>query len=255
MNNFNQHELTSYSVVDSSQTTRATSSVSRKFMSGVFTWMFVALGVSTVFAILFGTNAGLMEYLAVVNDTGRHMTTAGLVVMFAPLLFVIAISAGFSRFSAPVLTALFVAFSAIMGISLSFILLTYTAGSVIGCFATASLMFGVMAVMGYTTEKDLTAFGSLLGMALTGMIIAMMVNWFMHSDALGYIISLVGVAVFTGLTAYDVQKLKRIGAGIEFEGTSANDTKKLVLMGALTLYLDFINLFIMLLRLFGNRRD
>jgi FtsH-binding integral membrane protein len=92
-------------------------------------------------------------------------------------------------------------------------------------------------------------------MGLVGIVVAMMVNWFLHSEALGYLISIIGVAVFTGLTAYDVQKLKRIGAGIEYEGTSANDTKKQALLGALSLYLDFINLFIMLLRLFGNRRN
>ncbi len=109
--------------------------------------------------------------------------------------------------------------------------------------------------MGYTTEKDLTSFGSMLTMGLVGMLVAMMVNWFLHSQMLDYIISLVGVAVFTGLTAYDVQKLKRVGAGLEYEGTSANDTKKLMLMGGLTLYLDFINLFLMLLRLFGGKRD
>lgn len=147
------------------------------------------------------------------------------------------------------------AYAAVNGISFSFILLAYTSGSVIGCFASASVMFGIMALMGYTTDKDLTSFGSILTMGLVGLIIASMVNWFLHSDALGYIISLVGVAVFTGLTAYDVQKLKRIGAGIEFNNVSANDTKKLSLFGALTLYLDFINLFIMLLRLFGNKRD
>ena len=118
-----------------------------------------------------------------------------------------------------------------------------------------AFMFGVMAIMGYTTDKDLTSFGTLLTMGLVGMVIAMMINWFLHSDALGYIISLVGVAVFTGLTAYDVQKLKRVGAGVEYGDVSANDTKKLSLLGALTLYLDFINLFIMLLRLFGNRRN
>ncbi len=91
-------------------------------------------------------------------------------------------------------------------------------------------------------------------MGLIGMVIAMVVNMFLRSDAMGYIISLVGVAVFTGLTAYDVQKLKRIGAGLEYDGTSAADTKKLSIMGALNLYLDFINLFLMLLRLFGRRK-
>jgi len=164
-------------------------------------------------------------------------------------------SFAFSRLSASMLTFFFLAYAAVMGISLSFILLIYTSGSIIGCFATASAMFGIMAVMGYTTEKDLTSFGSLMMMGLVGIVIAMMVNFFLHSEMMGYIISIVGVAVFTGLTAYDVQVLKRIGAGVEYEGTSARDTRKLAIMGALRLYLDFINLFLMLLRLFGNRRN
>ena len=153
------------------------------------------------------------------------------------------------------MTFLFFAFSAVMGMSLSFILLVYTSGSVIGCFASASVMFGVMAVMGYTTDKDLTSFGRILSMGLIGIFVAMLINMFLHSGPMNYLISIVGIAVFTGLTAYDTQKLKRIGAGLEYEGTSANDTKKLALMGALNLYLDFINLFLMLLRLFGNRRN
>lgn len=253
MDNYNQHEFTNYTVVGSTQ--RTAGAVSKKFMASVFTWMFAALGISAVFAFLFASNIGLMEYVAVMTDKGLRLTGTGLVVAFAPLLFVMAMSAGLRRFSVPVLTVLFIAFAAVMGISLSVTIMTYTASSVITCFLTASLMFGVMAVMGYTTDKDLTGFGSILTMALVGMLIAMMVNWFMHSSALGYIISLVGVAVFTGLTAYDVQKLKRIGAGLEFEGTSNATTKKLALMGALNLYLDFINLFIMLLRVFGGKRD
>jgi FtsH-binding integral membrane protein len=116
-------------------------------------------------------------------------------------------------------------------------------------------MFGVMAVMGYTTDKDLTSFGRILTMGLIGMMIAMLINIFLGSSTMGYIISIVGVAVFTGLTAYDTQVLKRIGQGVEYEGTSASDTKKLAILGALRLYLDFLNLFLMLLRLFGGRRD
>ena len=108
--------------------------------------------------------------------------------------------------------------------------------------------------MGYTTEKDLTSFGSLMIMGLVGIVIASMINLFMHSEGLYYIISIVGVAVFLGLTAYDVQKLKRIGAGVEFQGVAAADTRKLAIMGALSLYLDFINLFLMMLRLFGRRK-
>jgi FtsH-binding integral membrane protein len=252
MNNYNQQEFSSYTVVDS-QPIRATGAVSKKFMSGVFAWMFVALGVSTVFAFLFATNESLLQYL--ISETGKGLSGLGYAVMFAPIGFVLLMSLRFHKLSSQAMMGLFLLYAAINGISFSFILLAYTAGSVLGCFATAAIMFGVMAVMGYTTDKDLTSFGSILTMALVGMLLAFAVNLFLHSSALGYIISLVGVAVFTGLTAYDVQKLKRIGAGIEFEGTSPNDTRKLALMGALNLYLDFINLFVMLLRLFGNKRD
>lgn len=254
MSNFNQQEFSNYTVLESKQA-RTTGAVSRKFMAGVFTWMFFALGVSTLFAVMFANNTELLGYLINITEKGARLNMLGWAVTFAPLAFVLVMSFAFNRLSATALTALFMAYAAVNGISFSFILLTYTAGSVIGCFASASVMFGVMALMGYTTDKDLTSFGSLMIMGLVGMLIAMMVNWFLHSDALGYIISIVGVAVFTGLTAYDVQKLKRVGAGLEYEGTSANDTKKLVLMGGLTLYLDFVNLFLMLLRLFGGKRD
>jgi uncharacterized protein len=116
-------------------------------------------------------------------------------------------------------------------------------------------MFGVMAVMGYTTNQDLTKFGRILMMGVIGVLIAMVINFFLHSSQLDYIISIIGVMVFTALTAYDVQKLKRIGEGIEYEGgTAANDVKKMSILGALTLYLDFINIFLFLLRMFGNRR-
>ncbi len=252
MNQFNQQDFTNYTVVDSRQAS-ATGAVSRRFMSSVFTWMFFALGVSAVFALLFYNNLSLTQYLF--NEAGTGLNGLGYAVMFAPLGFVMLMSFGFQRLTVPLMIALFLAYSAINGISFSFIIHRYSPGSIIGCFATSSVMFGVMAVMGYTTDKDLTSFGSLLMMGVVGIVLAMMVNMFLHSDGLGYLISIIGVAVFTGLTAYDVQKLKRIGAGIEYEGISANDTKKQALLGALSLYLDFVNLFLMLLRLFGNRRN
>ena len=112
-------------------------------------------------------------------------------------------------------------------------------------------MFGIMALVGYTTNTDLTRLGNILMMALVGMIIAGIVNFFMKSDTMSYIISFIGVIVFTGLTAYDVQKLKNIGSGAEY-GTES--TNKLAIMGALNLYLDFINLFLSLLRMFGDRK-
>jgi FtsH-binding integral membrane protein len=139
-----------------------------------------------------------------------------------------------------------------MGMSLSFIFLAYTMGSIVGVFVSSAAMFGLMAIMGYTTNTDLTKMGSILMMALIGIIVASLINMFLKSDGMSYIISIVSVIIFTGLTAYDVQKLKNIGAGVEY-GTEA--TAKLSIIGALTLYLDFINLFLALLRLFGNRRD
>jgi FtsH-binding integral membrane protein len=222
---------------------------SRKFIANVFLWMFVALGISAFCAYVFSQNQGLYEMLRD-PETGRN-TGLGTLVMFAPLAFVLIISFGFQRLSYAVAALLFIAFSAVMGISLSYILIVYTTGSVIGVFVTASLVFGIMAIAGYTTSTDLTKFGSLMIMGLIGIIIASLFNMFIGSTQLGYIISYIGIAVFVGLTAYDVQKLKRIGAGLEYGDASAG---KMALLGGLTLYLDFINLFLMILRLFGRRR-
>jgi len=141
-------------------------------------------------------------------------------------------------------------YSLLTGMSLSFIFIVYDIGSIISTFFITALTFGVMAVAGYTTKTDLTKMGSFLYMALIGIIIASVINWFMGSSQLDYIICIAGVLIFTGLTAYDVQKIKNIGSQIE-NGTETY--KKLIIMGALTLYLDFINLFLMLLRLLGNR--
>ena len=160
-------------------------------------------------------------------------------------------SFGFNRLSSTALSALFLVYSIIMGMSLSFIFMAYTTSSIYGVFFASAAMFGVMALVGYTTKTDLTKMGSLLFMALIGIVIAGLVNLFLHSSGLSYVISFIAVIVFTGLTAYDVQKLKNIGASTEY-GTES--TSKLSIMGALTLYLDFINLFLALLRLFGNRR-
>ena len=254
MDNYNQNEFSNYTVIDSQQS-GAAGAVAKKYMASVFLWMFIALGVSTLFAWLFATTPSLLAQLIVSSETGAHLSGLGWIVMFAPLGFVLLMNFGFAKLSAPALTLLFLFYAAITGVSLSFILLVYTESSVIGCFGASAAMFGIMAFMGYTTEKDLTSFGRLLMMGLVGILIAMLINMFLGSPALGYLISIIGVAVFTGLTAYDVQVLKRIGAGLEYEGTSVNDTKKLAVMGALRLYLDFLNLFLMLLRLFGNRRS
>ncbi len=242
--------FTDYTVVDS-----ATRPASKTFMANVFLWMFAALGISAVAAWLFASTPSLMEYLITVNNNRAGLSIFGWIVMLAPLGFVMLMSFGFARLSVTAITGLFIAYAAITGISFSFILLAYTPGSILGCFLSASAMFGIMAVLGYTTNKDLTGFGRLLTMALIGIVVAMLINMFLGSSQLDYIVSIIGVMVFTGLTAYDVQKLKRIGAGVEFEGVNADNTRKMAILGALSLYLDFINIFLFLLRLFGGRKD
>jgi FtsH-binding integral membrane protein len=232
---------------------RSQAGVAKKFVANVFLWMFGALAISALFAWLFANNAQLMAYL--VDDTG--LTGLGKLAMWAPLLFVIVMSFGYQRLSATAMAALFVVYAAVMGVSLSFILQAFTAGSVVSCFAAAAVMFGVMAVMGYTTDKDLTSFGRIMMMGLIGIVVASIINWWVGSAQMDWIISIVGVAVFTGLTAYDVQKIKHIGMGLEVteEGPRVSESaRKASVYGALTLYLDFINLFLMILRLFGRRR-
>jgi len=224
-------------------------SMSKTFVANVFSWMFAALTITSIVAYYFAHSVELLSLLINVEQGG--LTILGYVVMFAPLGFVLAMSLGFNKFSYPVILFLFLLYSAVMGASLSFIFLAYTSGSIYGTFAAAAGMFGLMSIVGYTTKTDLTKFGSIMMMALVGIIIASLINMFLHSSGMDYIISFIGVLVFTGLTAYDVQKLKNIGSGVEY-GTAT--TSKLVIMGALNLYLDFINLFLFLLRLFGDRK-
>jgi FtsH-binding integral membrane protein len=222
---------------------------SRKFIAGVFSWMFVALGISSIAAYLFANSPALLQLLF--DASTRQPTILFYVAMFSPFAFVLIMSFGVNRISYLGLSLLYIAYSAATGVSLSFILLIYTASSVSGVFLTSAVVFGIMAVAGYTTKTDLTKFGALMVMLLIGIIVASVVNIFLHSSGLEMLISYIGVAVFVGLTAYDVQKLKRIGAGLEYGDASA---RKMALMGGLTLYLDFVNLFLFLLRIFGRRR-
>lgn len=224
-----------------------TEETTRKFMANVFLWMFVALGVSAGFAYYFAHDQSLMELL--INPTTGRSTFLGNVAIFSPFAFILIMNFGMNKIAYPILLVLFIAFAAMIGISLSSIFLVYTSALISTVFLTTSLVFGVMAVAGYTTHQDLTKFGGIMIMALFGIIIASVVNFFMHSQAMEYIISYIGVAVFVGLTAYDVQRLKRIAEGIEYGQASAS---KMAIMGAMSLYLDFINLFLMLLRVFGG---
>jgi FtsH-binding integral membrane protein len=174
------------------------------------------------------------------------------IISLAPLVFVFLISGLINRISYSFATLLFAAYSLLMGLSLSFIFLIYTTESVASTFFITAATFGAMALIGMTTKIDLTRMGSFLMMALIGLIIASLVNLFLQSGMMAMIISGIGVLVFCGLTAYDTQKLMNIGNMIDAESEQG---KKAAIMGALTLYLDFINLFLFLLRFLGNRRD
>jgi FtsH-binding integral membrane protein len=178
------------------------------------------------------------------------MTPIGWAVVFAPLALVMVMSFAFNKLSFPALVGVFMLYSAVNGMSLSTIFLRYEMSLIGVAFAITAGMFGVMAVMGFVTKADLSKFGSILFMGLIGIVIASLVNTFVGSSTLDYIISFVGVAVFTGLTAYDVQTLKNIATGNEYGEATMS---KLAVMGALRLYLDFINLFLMILRLLGRR--
>ena len=227
----------------------------RAYMLKVYNYM--ATGV-----LLTGIIAMLSFKMSVVTDAsgaisgftsfGNALFFSGLkwVVMLAPLGIVFYMSFGINKMSAAKAQSVFWIFAALMGLSLSWILLVYTGVSVARVFFITSATFGAMSIYGYTTKRDLTKMGSFLMMGLIGIIIASVVNIFMKSTMMYFIISILGVLIFVGLTAYDTQKIKNMYA--------ASDTGELMgkkaVMGALTLYLDFINLFIMLLRLFGQRR-
>jgi FtsH-binding integral membrane protein len=222
---------------------------SRKYLAKVFAWMFVALGISAFCALEFYLTPSL---LALIVDPVTHgFTGLGYVALFAPVVFSFVANFGYNRVSYPVMLVLFIAYAACIGVSFSVLGLIYTGASIFSMFLTSALLFGIMSIAGYTTNTDLTKMGSILIMIFMGAFVASLVNFFIGSSELQYILSFVFVAVLIGLTAYYIQMLKRIGAGIEFGSDSG---KKLVIIGAYVLYTTFINLFLSMLRLFGRRR-
>ncbi|HNU56016.1 MAG TPA: Bax inhibitor-1/YccA family protein [Flavobacteriales bacterium] len=220
----------------------------RTFLANVFSYMTMALVISGVMAWWFGNDLTKLQYL--INFETGGQTILGWVVMLAPLGLVFAMSGLVNKMSGTALLATFLVFSCIMGISLSYIFLIYSMAAIANVFFITAAVFATMAIAGYTTKTDLTKLGSILMIGLFGIIIASLVNLFLKSDTMSYVVSIIGVVVFTGLTAYDVQKLKRMGEQV---ATGTETAQKMALMGALSLYLDFINLFLMLLRLFGRR--
>ncbi len=225
----------------------------RTFLSHVFSYMAAALIISGVMAWWFGHTDLILNLYSIDVAAGKaSLNILGWVVMLAPLGLVFAMGGLLNRVSGTALLLMFLAFSVINGISLSFIFLAYAETAIYRVFFMAAGIFAIMAVAGYTTKTDLTKLGSLLSIGLIGIVIGSLVNMFIGSSSMDYIISILGVIIFTGLTAYDMQKLKNMGMQI---ATGTETAQKMALMGALSLYLDFINLFLMLLRLFGGRRD
>ena len=214
-------------------------------MRKVYTWMTLALVLTGLTAYGVATSPGIM--MALYSNSALMW---GLVI--AEFALVIGISAAINRLSLATATLMFVAYSVINGAMLSSIFMIYTAASIASVFFITAATFAVMALIGYTTKTDLTSVGKLLFMALIGLVIATIVNMFIGSSTMTMICSYVGVLIFVGLTAYDSQKIKNMLMQAPDAGESS---QKLALLSALTLYLDFINLFIYLLRIFGDRRD
>lgn len=231
----------------------ASGSSTRTFLASVFSYMSTALIISGVLAWWFGTDLGLQAWLRHIDANGiGGPTLLGWVVMFAPLVLVFVMSGMVARLNSTVMLGIFLLYSALTGMSLSTVFLIYTGNSIANVFFMSAGIFALMAFAGYTTKTDLTKLGSILMIGLIGIIVASLINMFIGSSGMDYIISIIGVVIFTGLTAYDMQKLKNMGEQV---ATGTETAQKMALMGALSLYLDFINLFLMLLRLFGGRRD
>lgn len=216
------------------------------FLRGVYNWMSLGLGLTALVAYMVATSPAIAQAIF-----GNPLLFWGLVI--AEFGLVMAISGAVHRMSAGMATGLFLLYSALNGATLSSVLMVYTASSVFKAFIVCTGMFAMMSVYGATTKKDLTSWGSFLFMGLIGIIIASIVNIFMASTALDFAISGIGVLLFTGLTAFDTQKLKMMGESAPMDDTLA--IRRGTILGALTLYLDFINLFLFLLRFFGSSRD
>jgi FtsH-binding integral membrane protein len=236
------------------QYSAARSEVVNAFMRGVYGWMAGGLGLTALVAyVVSNTPALLQTFFTVDPATGAvGMSTLVFVLLLAELGIVFFLSARISTLAPATATGLFLLYSGLNGLTLTPILLAYTAESVAATFVTTAGMFGAMSIYGMVTKKDLTGMGSMMMMGLFGIIIAMVVNMFLQSSGMAFAINILGVLIFLGLTAYDTQKLKTMGEMAPMGDQVA--MRRGAIMGALTLYLDFINLFLMLLRLMGDRR-
>lgn len=224
----------------------------RAYMLRVYNYMASALIVTGLVAYFAGTSEAFLNLMFSVNDAGQaSLSPLAYLVMFAPLVMVFLLSARLHKMSETGAQAAFWAFAALMGLSLYYVFAAFTGVSVARVFFITAGTFGAMSLYGYTTKKDLTGMGSFLFMGLIGIIIASLVNLFIQSSAIHFAVSVIGVLVFVGLTAYDTQRIRNEYYYYANAGVSMGH---MAIKGALSLYLDFINLFVMLLQLFGDRR-
>ncbi len=223
--------------------TSINSSYIANYMTKVYGWMFLGLSITAVISYLIASTPAIYTVLF-----GNRLLFFGLLI--AQIFLVGFLVVRIQKMSAATATGVFLGYAVLMGITFSAFLLAYSAGSLVTVFAITAGTFGIMTAVGYFTKQDLTSFGKIMVMGLIGIVLASIVNFFVGSSTLYWIISYVGVAVFVGLIAYDTQKIKAY-ALLDNE----EDRKKGAILGALALYLDFVNLFIFLLRLFGGRRN
>ncbi|MBA3012307.1 MAG: Bax inhibitor-1/YccA family protein [Proteobacteria bacterium] len=216
------------------------------FIRSVYNWMAIGLGLTALVAYYVSNSEAAIQLVF-----GNKMVFFGLII--AELGFVFYLSARIQKIQASTATALFVVYAALNGVTMAFIFLAYTASSIVSTFVVCSATFLACSVYGMVTKRDLTSMGGFMTMGLIGIIIASVVNIFVQSSGMAMVISYVGVLVFVGLTAYDTQKLKTMAVSLP-DNASGAMVRKGAIMGALTLYLDFINLFLMLLRIMGDRR-
>lgn len=215
-----------------------------EFIRQVYNWMGLGLATTALVALYTASSPGLLGMIL-----GNSLVFFGLII--GQLGLVIVLSAAIQRLQASTATLLFFLYSALTGLTLSVIFLAYTRASIASTFFVTAGTFGVMSFYGYTTQRDLTSWGSFLFMGLIGIILASVVNIFLHNETVYWVVTYAGILIFVGLTAYDTQTLKQMAVrGFADEETE----RKSAVMGALRLYLDFINLFLMLLRVMGNRR-
>ena len=218
----------------------------RTLMGKVYLWMTLALAVTGLTSLYVASSPGLVQSIFASRGTFWLLVIAELALVFI-------LSARIMKMSFSTAGIMFALYSVLNGVTMSFIFIAYTSTSIATAFFVTAGMFAVMSFIGFVTKKDLSSFGSFFTMALIGLIIASVVNIFLNSSVMYWIITYVGVLLFVGLTAYDTQKIKQML--IEY-GDEVNDsTQKLALIGSLSLYLDFINLFLYILRLFGNNKE